>query len=178
MDTAVVAIYLSSGSLTVAVGSFALTWWRARSNAEQVKVQVRQALNAETQTVLQRTNLFMMIEGRISEAMRGVEDASVAMEEAKQSGNQAAYASRATLYESRKEAYLNQLDRLATETNKNSIDFSDVCRDYRDVIRSVIKVYPDKFGPGTEFRELVKLHATIEETLDRLPSSITAETKR
>jgi hypothetical protein len=159
-------------ALVVSIFTLILTWWRARSNARQVTVAVRQAINAETQTRLQRTNLLVQIEGRINDARLAVEEACHSMSVSNGSGNQDELSDRSRLYESRKEHYLNQLERLAAETNKNNLDLADMHREYRDTIRSVLRQYPDKFGPGTGFREIVKLNARFEAALDAIPSAI------
>lgn len=174
MESPNYALYISIASFVVAVLSLSLTFWRARSNAAQVEVAIRQAFNGEKQTLLQRANLLMSIEGRINDSMRAVEEAYLAMQVAQSANDSAVLQVKVTLYESRKGTYLNQLERLAAETNKGNLDLAIIHREYRDVIRNVMKSYPEKFGPATEFREVKKLHDKFEETIDKIPSSLQA----
>ena len=57
-----------------------------------------------------------------------------------------------------KESYFNSLDRLCFCVIRNAFSEDDLRSDYRDVLKDAINTSPEQFGPGSPYRNILKLY--------------------
>jgi len=66
-------------------------------------------------------------------------------------------------FDEAKESYFNSLDRLASSILRGHFADAEMKQDYRDVVATVVRGFPDDFNTGTPYRKVVKLYNRWED---------------
>ena len=66
-------------------------------------------------------------------------------------------------FDEAKESYFNSIDRFATLVLNEQFPQSELKQDYQDILKEIIRAFPDDFNAGTRFRKVVKLYNKWED---------------
>jgi hypothetical protein len=66
-------------------------------------------------------------------------------------------------FDEAKESYFNSIDRFATLVLNGQFSQRELKQDYQDVLKELIRAFPDDFNAGTRYRKVVKLYNKWED---------------
>ena len=73
-------------------------------------------------------------------------------------GSEGAPANITQVYRAEKESYMNSVDRLASSILNGNFPELEMKQDYRDLIASTVREFPEEFQAATRYRKILKLY--------------------
>jgi len=145
-----VTVIIYSVSAVIALLMLAAAIWQVSKLTNQVAVAVKSNSISEL-------NALLALEQQIADRRMQLSQTGIAVKECKdKSGDQ--FDSLVLQFDEAKQMYLNGLDRLCFCVLKGLLQDDDMRLEYRDIIKSALKDFPEDFGTGTSYRNINKVY--------------------
>ncbi|MCK4819857.1 hypothetical protein KA005_29095 [bacterium] len=148
-NLATVIIYSISAGIALFLLGVAI--WQLRKLA----LQVEEAVKSNS---ISQLNALLALEQQIAERRLELSQAGIAVADLKDSNNSNEIDSASLRFNEAKQMYLNGLDRLCFCVLKGLLNDEEMRLEYREIISSAIKDFPEDFNTGTPYRNVKKVY--------------------
>lgn len=143
-------ILLYSASALAALLMLAVAVWQISKLTKQVEAAVKSNSIGEL-------NALLELEKQIADRRLRLSQSAIAVKECKDKSSEN-FDSLVLQFNEAKQMYLNGLDRFCFCVQKGLLQDDDMRLEYRDIIKSAIKDFPEDFGTATPFRNIKKVY--------------------